>query len=188
MYSLLSDSEIKQLCRGKVPMIEPFVDKQEGKPSYGLGSSGYDLRLGKAFLVQEGPALSMVLDPLDKRIEEHWRKVVAEDSFVLAPGQVALAETVEWLNMPDDVMGVVLGKSTYARLGLLVNATPAEPGWHGRLTLELKNLNQHKGIRLYVGQGIAQILFSRTLLPNRTYVEKESGGLYQNQQGVTLPR
>jgi len=89
--------------------------------------------------------------------------------------------------MPDDVCGVCWGKSSYARCGLLVNVTPLEPGWKGILTIELANVSPYP-IRMHVGQGIAQVVFFRGRRPKRTYAEKESGGGYQNQAGVTLPK
>jgi len=182
---ILSDIEIAALCQGERPMIEPFIPYQTGKPSCGLGSYGYDIRLGKKFLVPLG-GVNAVLDLLNFP-HQHFREVVADDVFELAPHSMVLAESVEWFNMPDDVFGVCWGKSSYARCGLLVNVTPLEAAWTGRLTIELNNLSPLP-IRLHVGQGIAQITFFRGRRPRRTYAEKEAGGIYQNQQGVTLPR
>lgn len=180
---ILVDREIRELCQREPPLITPFLEGSQIRPSAGLSSCGYDLRLGRIFLVPVG-GVHYVVDPLsfDKRM---FLLHVEEETFELAPHSVVLAETVEWLNMPEDVVGVVLGKSTYARCGLLVNATPAEPGWRGRLTLELANLSPYP-IRLYVGRGIAQILFFRIPRPERTYSDRS--GLYQDQQGVTPPK
>ena len=94
---------------------------------------------------------------------------------------------MERFHIPDDVAGVCWGKSSYARCGLLVNVTPLEPGWKGVLTIELANLSPLP-IRLHIGQGIAQVVFFRGNRPLRTYAEKEAGGVYQNQPGVTLPQ
>ncbi|HDJ29619.1 MAG TPA: dCTP deaminase [Candidatus Acetothermia bacterium] len=181
---ILNDREIKALCveRG---MIEPFVPRQEGKPSYGLGSFGYDLRLGSKFLVPIG-GINAVLDPIDFP-RGHFREIEVADTLEIAPGSQVLAESVERFRMPDDVAGVCWGKSSYARCGLLVNVTPLEPAWKGVLTLELANLSPLP-IRLHVGQGIAQVVFFRGGRPEMTYAEKESGGIYQGQTGVTLPR
>jgi len=196
-FSLLSDREIAALCQGETPMIKPFIPRQQGKPSYGLGSFGYDIRLGKKFLVPLG-GVNAVLDPVDFP-REHFRQIVIEPSphhplpvtrhgyFELAPHSQVLAESVEAFHMPDDVMGVCYGKSSYARCGLLVNVTPLEPSWRGILTIELANLSPLP-IRLHVGQGIAQVVFFRGKRPERTYGEKEAGGSYQDQPGVTLPR
>ncbi|QAA77187.1 MAG: Deoxycytidine triphosphate deaminase [Candidatus Bipolaricaulis sibiricus] len=181
----LSDREITMLCAGPRPMLSPFVPHQEGKPSYGLSSFGYDLRLGTRFLVPLG-GVNAVLDPVNFP-RDHFREVVAETTFDLAPHSQVLAESVEAFEMPDDVMGLAFGKSSYARCGLLCNLTPVEPSWRGRLTLELANLSPLP-IRLHVGQGIAQVVFFRGERPARTYEEKEAGRAYQGQEGVTLPR
>jgi len=130
--------------------------------------------------------VNQVLDPIDFP-EHHFREYVAPDTFELLPGSQVLSESVEWFNMPDDVCGVCWGKSSYARCGLLVNVTPLEPGWKGILTIELANVSPYP-IRMHVGQGIAQVVFFRGRRPKRTYAEKESGGGYQNQSGVTLPK
>jgi dCTP deaminase len=182
---VLSDREIVALCRGDAPMISPFIDRQEGKPSYGLGSFGYDLRLGKRFLVPLG-GINATLDPVDFP-ESHFREIEMTEILTIAPNSQILAESVERFQMPDDVCGVCWGKSSYARCGLLVNVTPLEPGWRGILTIELANLSPLP-IRLHVGQGIAQVVFFRGTRPRRTYAEKEAGGTYQDQRGVTLPQ
>lgn len=182
---ILNDQEIYALCQSGQRMLSAFVPKQEGKPSYGLGSFGYDLRLGKRFLVHQ-PYKARILDPLTDS-QDLFEEVVVEKVFYLDPHTQVLAETVETFNMPDDITGIILGKSSYARLGLLVNCTPAEAGWKGILTIELANLSPLP-IALHVGQGIAQALFFRGERPERTYTEKEAGGIYQNQRGVTLPQ
>ncbi|MEW5826499.1 MAG: dCTP deaminase [Candidatus Bipolaricaulota bacterium] len=179
---LLPDHEIARLCRGERPLIAPFVPYQQGKPSYGLGSYGYDLRLGKGFLVAvSGKGATM--DPRDPS-PGRFHRLEAEPSFDLAPGAHVLAESQERLALPDDLCGLVYGKSTYARCGLIVNATPLEPGWHGVLTLSLKNVGSLP-VRLHVGFGIAQVLFWRSERPARAYGEKEAGGAYQGQRGAT---
>ncbi len=181
----LSDREITMLCAGPRPMLSPFVPRQEGKPSYGLSSFGYDLRLGARFLAPLG-GINTILDPVNFP-QNHFREVVAEGTFDLAPHSQVLAESVEVFDMPDDMMGLAFGKSSYARCGLVVNVTPLEPDWRGRLTIALINTSPLP-IRLHVGQGIAQVVFFRGERPTRTYSEKESGGAYQDQTGVTLPQ
>ena len=182
---VLSDREIAALCEGHRPMLFPFVGTQQGRPSYGLGSFGYDLRLGTKILVPLG-GVNAVLDPVDFP-DGHFREITAERLFELSPHSQVLAESVERFDIPDDVCGVCWGKSSYARCGLLVNVTPLEPGWRGVLTIELANVSPLP-IRLHIGQGIAQVVFFRGTRPSRTYGEKEAGGAYQDQQGVTLPR
>ena len=184
-FGILSDQEIAALCQRNEPMIAPFVARQEGRPSYGLGSFGYDLRLGKRFLVPLG-GVTAILDPVDFP-ESHFREIEGDNVLEIAPNSQVLAESVERFHMPEDICGVCWGKSSYARCGLLVNVTPLEPGWRGVLTIELANLSPLP-IRLHVGQGIAQVVFFRGTRPERTYAEKEAGGIYQDQRGVTLPR
>ncbi len=182
---VLNDREITALCTGPRPLLAPFIATQQGRPSYGLGSFGYDLRLGTKLLVPLG-GVNAVLDPVNFPVE-HFRAIDIGPTFELAPNAQVLAESVERFDMPDDVCGVCWGKSSYARCGLLVNVTPLEPGWRGVLTIELANVSPLP-IRLHVGQGIAQVVFFRGARPLRTYAEKEAGGGYQDQPGVTLPQ
>jgi len=184
-FGILSDREIAALCAGPTPMLDPFIGEQKGKPSFGLGSFGYDLRLGARFLVPLG-GVNAVLDPVEFP-DGHFRTIEVEKTFELAPNSQVLAESVERFAMPDDVCAVCWGKSSYARCGLLVNVTPLEPGWRGILTIELANVSPLP-IRLHVANGIAQVVFFRGRRPQRTYGEKEAGGSYQDQVGVTLPR
>ena len=170
--SILNDLQIIELCQGDKPMIIPFEPKQCGKPSYGLGSFGYDLRLGTRFMVHRF-GVNTLLDP--KKFPTELFTVYETDShFDIAPHANVLAESVETFDMPPDVTGIAFGKSTYARCGLLCNLTPVEAGWRGKLTLELANLSPLP-IRLHVGQGIAQVVFFRGERPKRTYREKEAG-------------
>jgi dCTP deaminase len=184
-YGILSDQEIAALCEVEPAMLSPFVARQEGKPSYGLGSFGYDLRLGRRLLVPVR-GVDVVLDPVQFP-KGYLRALDADDVFDLPPNSQVLAESVERFHMPDDVCAVCWGKSSYARCGLLVNVTPLEPGWRGILTIALANVSALP-IRLHVGQGIAQVVFFRGPRPQRTYGEKEAGGGYQDQTGATLPR
>jgi dCTP deaminase len=181
---ILSDREIEALCSGCCPLLDPFVAQQSGKPSFGLGSFGYDIRLGRRVAV---PSLGAdgALDPVN--VAEGQYSIVEGDVFSVPARSFVLGESVERFEMPDDVVGLVWGKSSYARCGLLVNVTPLEPGWRGILTLCLANLSGLP-IRIHVGQGIAQVVFFRGLRPERTYGEKEAGGSYQDQDGVTPAR
>lgn len=181
---LLVDREIVALCDNEPRMIEPFCAKQTGRPSYGLSSAGYDLRLGFRFLVPK-VGLTQVADPLAPQVGL-WEEVEIPEgeAFILPSQSTVLSETVEWLRMPEDVLALILGKSTYARYGLLVNATPVEPSWEGRLALLLSNLSPFP-LKLYPGLGIAQAIFFRIPRPKRTYTEKETGGHYQGQKGIT---
>lgn len=185
----LSDKDIYALCTGDSPMISPFVGEQKGKPSYGLSSAGVDFRLGPKYLAQiPATEFGFALDPLDGEHQElQWEEREAEDGIIVIPPLgCLLTETVERVDMPDDVVAIVLGKSTYARSGLLVNATPIENGFRGVITLELYNCNSTYSIVLRVGQGIAQMVFDKTAnKPARGYDTREIPATYQHQQGVT---
>ena len=139
---LLADIDITYLCLGDTPMISPFVAKQVGNPSAGLSSAGYDLRLGAKYLTQnETICFDLPLDPLNPAHHEfQWDEYESKDGIILVPPLgCVLAETIESVNMPYDVTAIILGKSTYARCNLLVNATPIENGFRGIITLELHN-------------------------------------------------
>jgi len=166
------------------PMLHPCFSTQKGKPSYGLGSFGYDLRLGRKFLLAS--RIDLIADPLDYH-PDMCRVIERDTEFILQPGHHVLTESVERFSIPNDVCGVCWGKSSYARCGLLVNVTPLEPGWKGILTMELANVSPTP-IRLHVGQGIAQVVFYQGERPGRTYTQKEAGGMYQGQTGVTTPK
>lgn len=185
LEGLLSDRELAALAQTDPPLIAPFVSRQEGKPSYGLGSFGYDIRLGSRFIVPDERS-GAVLDPKGTPAEA-FREIACEGTLELAPRAFVLGESVERFALPADVLGLCFGKSSYARCGLVVNVTPLEPDWRGRLTIALINASPLP-IRMHVGQGIAQVVFFRGERPTRTYSEKESGGAYQDQTGVTLPQ
>ncbi len=185
LQGLLSDREIAALAQTDPPLIAPFVSRQEGKPSYGLGSFGYDIRLGSRFLVPDGGS-GVILDPKGTPAEA-FHAIACEGAFELPPEAFVLGESIERFTMPADVLGLCFGKSSYARCGLIVNLCPLEPDWRGRLTIALINTSPLP-IRLHVGQGIAQVVFFRGERPTRAYSEKESGGAYQDQTGVTLPQ
>ena len=176
---ILNDREITRLAKEHA-MIEPFAEgaKRPGVISYGVTSFGYDMRVADEWMTRE---INAVLDPKQDDIDSWltWHK----DTQILQPGGFYLCRSVEYFRMPEDVLGVVVGKSTYARCGLIVNCTPMEPGWHGHLTIELHNASQH-AIKVYANEGIAQVMFHRGERPAVTYADK--GGKYQGQTGVTL--
>ena len=182
---ILNDREIIELCTGEDAMLDPFIDHQEGAPSYGLSSFGYDLRLGEVFILHRSHRAS-VIDPLDIDKVLFKTVVTAGTVFNLQPHSQVLAESVERFIMPDDVMGEVKGKSSYARCGLLVNTTVLEPGWRGVLTIELANLSDLP-IVLHIGQGIGQAVFQRGNSPLMTYDQKKCAR-YQDQTGAQLPK
>ncbi len=177
---ILNDKEIKALCLKEPMMIAPCSFTQSGAPSHGLGSFGYDICLGKHFLI---PKKGEVLDPIQRDLSA-WEQVVEDDVYMLPPNGVVLAESLECFNMPPDVFGLTYGKSSYARSGVFVNVTPLEPMWRGVLTIEIKNLNPFNPVPLYVGEGIAQVVFLQGEEPERNYENKEQR-FYQDQAGVT---
>lgn len=173
---VLADSQIRELCEGARPMIEPFVGEQrrvmgefgQKLPSSGLSSAGYDVTLADEFTETD---------------ETAWNDY---GGIILGPGEFILCRTLETIRMPDDVFGRVYNKSTWARLGLNVATTVLEPGWEGTVTLELANLSSEP-IALRPLAGIAQVVFERLeRRPDVTYADRD--GRYMNQTGVTLAK
>lgn len=172
---MLSDWQIKEFAdKG---MITPFVNHQvrEGNISFGLSSAGYDMRLGTKFLLCM--PTGGILDPKNPN-DGCWFSVERNDYIDIPPHTFVLAYSVERWALPRNVCMTVLGKSTYARCGLVVNVTPGEPGWVGNLTLELNN-NAPLPIRVYVNEGIAQAQFHLLLDPVTAYNDR--AGKYMNQ-------
>lgn len=164
--------------------IEPFADAsiRPGAISYGVTSYGYDVRVGRRFKVFTD-ARCAVVDP--KNFDPASFVDIEGDHCLIPPNSFALAETVEYLEIPRDVICLCVGKSTYARCGIIVNVTPLEPEWRGRITIEISNTTPLPA-KIYAGEGIAQILFLRTDAICRTsYADKK--GKYQDQKGLTLP-
>lgn len=170
-------------------MIEPFERKlvrenENGKVvSYGLSSYGYDIRVGREFKVF-GTAKDGIVDP--KNFDPELCLDVVGDECVIPPNGFVLARTVEYFRIPRNVLTVCLGKSTYARCGIIVNVTPFEPEWEGHVTLEFSNTTPYPA-KIYAGEGCAQVLFlAGTATCDVSY--KDRGGKYQGQTGLTLPK
>ena len=166
-------------------MIEPFVDDQvrEGVISYGVSSYGYDVRVGDEFKVFTN-VYNTVVDP--KNFDPRSFVDVKTDVCIVPPNSFALARTIEYFRIPRDVLTICLGKSTYARCGIIVNVTPFEPEWEGHVTIEISNTTPLPA-RIYANEGIAQVLFFQSDEPcARSYKDKK--GKYQAQRGVTLPK
>jgi dCTP deaminase len=164
--------------------IVPFASMQSrsGVISYGLTSYGYDVRLDRKFKVFTN-VWGAVVDP--KNFDPRSFVEVDGDYCLIPPNSFVLAETVEYIEIPRDVLVVCVGKSTIARCGLIVNVTPLEPEWRGRVTLEISNTTPLPA-KLYANEGIAQLLFFRAAAPCKTsYADKK--GKYQDQPGLTLP-
>lgn len=184
---LLSDQQIASLAES-VGMIRPFArgEKRPGRISYGVTSYGYDIRVGNNFRVFRGHP-GAVVDPknFDASMLEDFH-VKDGDYCEIPPNSFALAESVEALDIPRSVLCVVVGKSTYARCGIILNVTPLEPEWRGKITLEISNTTPLPA-RIYAGEGIAQVLFFRGEDEcGVSYADK--GGKYQNQTGLELPK
>lgn len=173
-------------------MIEPFFECQRrhgegGKKliSYGLSSYGYDARVGNKFKVFTN-VHSAVVDPKAPN-ERAFVDIEAEDGpVIIPPNSFALASTVEYFRIPEDVLVICLGKSTYARCGIVVNVTPLEPGWEGQVTLEFSNTTPLPAF-VYPNEGACQFVFLRGEAPCQVSYRKRSGK-YQGQTGITLPR
>ena len=180
---ILSDKWIRRMSTEHA-MIEPFEGKQvrAGTISYGLSSFGYDIRCGYHFKVFTD-VHSMVVDP--KNFNPKCFVDIEGDRCIIPPNSFALTHSVEYFRIPDNVMTVVLGKSTYARCGIIVNVTPLEPGWEGQVTLEFSNTTPLPAI-IYAGEGCAQVLFFEGEKPAVTYADRD--GKYQGQRGVQPPR
>lgn len=176
--TILSDNELSNL---REAIIDPFSTfKIEGNfPSWGLSSYGYDVRLGPE--VKGWKKEGLHLDPLQAREYKTFTQT-SEIDFYIIPGGFLLGHTIEYIRVPSDCIGLVKDKSTYARCGIAVQNTILEPGWEGQVTIEITNHNDMP-VRIYVGAGIAQIIFIRGPQCNFPY-----NGKYQNQRGVTLPK
>ncbi len=181
---ILADSQIRDLAQNH-GMIEPFIEKQkrDGAISYGLSSYGYDARCSEDFKIFTNVDNAMV-DP--KNFSDQSFVDRKTDVCVIPPNSFALTHTTEYFRIPEDVLVICLGKSTYARCGLIVNVTPLEPGWEGHVTLEISNTTPLPA-RVYANEGIAQFLFFKGSTPCETSYSDRSGK-YMGQRGVTLPK
>ncbi len=166
-------------------MIEPFEDGQVrgGNISYGVSSYGYDIRVAPEFKVFTN-VHNLIVDPKD--FDDRSFVDIEAKECIIPPNSFALARTVEYFRIPRDTLVICVGKSTYARCGIIVNVTPLEPTWEGYLTLEISNTTPLPA-KIYADEGIAQLLFFQgDELPSVGYADRK--GKYMNQTGVTLPR
>ena len=182
--SVMPDHWIRTKARTE-GMISPFEEKQkrDGVISYGLSSYGYDARVADEVKIFTNVDNALV-DP--KNFSENSFVNRQTDVCVIPPNSFALARTVEYFKIPRDVLVICLGKSTYARCGLIVNVTPLEPEWEGHVTLEISNTTPLPA-KVYANEGVAQFLFLKGDSPCEiSYADK--AGKYMGQRGVTLPR
>ncbi|TVR63838.1 MAG: dCTP deaminase [Gemmatimonadales bacterium] len=182
--TIRSDRWIRKMSENH-GMIEPFEPGQvrAGVISYGVSSYGYDIRVAPEFKVFTN-VHNVVVDP--KRFDDRSFVDVHADTCLIPPNSFALARTVEYFRVPRDTLVLCVGKSTYARCGIIVNVTPLEPTWEGFLTLEISNTTPLPA-KIYANEGIAQLIFFQgDEEPEVAYADRK--GKYQNQVGVTLPR
>jgi len=181
---LKPDRWIREMCK-KHAMIEPFAEAQvrEGVISYGISSYGYDMRVADEFKIFTD-VNTTVVDPknFDPRSLTDFQGPVC----IIPPNSFALARTVEYFRIPRSVLTITMGKSTYARCGIITNVTPFEPEWEGFATLEISNTSPLPA-KIYANEGLAQIMFFEADEPCEiSYAEKK--GKYQKQTKITLPK
>lgn len=185
--SIKSDRWIREMAE-KHGMIEPFAPQQVRSErgnrliSYGTSSYGYDVRCANEFKVFTN-INSTIVDP--KSFDERSFVNIESDVCIIPPNSFALARTIEYFRIPRKVLTICLGKSTYARCGIIVNVTPLEPEWEGHVTLEFSNTTPLPA-RIYANEGVAQMLFLESDEECETSY-RDRGGKYQGQRGVTLP-
>ncbi|MFL2733379.1 MAG: dCTP deaminase [Gammaproteobacteria bacterium] len=188
--TIKSDSWIKEMSQ-KEGMITPFesnqIKEKKGSDhkliSYGLSSYGYDVRCADEFKVFTN-IHSATVDP--KFFDNSSFIDIKKDECIIPPNSFALARTIEYFKIPRDVLTICLGKSTYARCGIIVNVTPLEPEWEGHVTLEFSNTTSLPA-KIYANEGVAQMLFFQSDQACETSY-KDRNGKYQGQKGVTLPK
>jgi len=182
--SVLSDRWIKKMAIEQ-EMIKPFVPEQKkgNVISYGLSSFGYDARVSNEFKIFTDVD-SAIVDPKNFTSNSFVSRKVNE--CIIPPNSFVLASTIEYFKIPKDVLVICLGKSTYARCGIIVNVTPLEPGWEGHVTLEFSNTTTLPA-KVYANEGAAQFIFLKgNEEPSITYDQRN--GKYMKQTGVTLPK
>ncbi len=182
--ALKSDRWIRKMAL-EHDMINPFSEKQvrEGVISYGVSSYGYDLRVADEFKIFTN-VNSTVVDP--KRFDERSFVAVNANVATIPPNSFALARSIEYFKIPRDILTICVGKSTYARCGIIVNVTPFEPEWEGFVTLEISNTTPLPA-RVYANEGLCQIIFFQSDEPCEvSYADRK--GKYQAQKGIVLPK
>ena len=181
---LKSDRWIRRMAHEQ-GMINPFSEKQvrEGVISYGLSSYGYDLRVADEFKIFTN-VNSTTVDP--KHFDERSFVNITSDVCIVPPNSFALARSVEYFKIPRSILTICVGKSTYARCGIIVNVTPFEPEWEGFVTLEISNTTPLPA-KIYANEGLCQILFFQSdEICETSYADRK--GKYQAQKGIVLPK
>ncbi len=188
---VMSDNWIENMSTGNKNMIDPFISKQTNKDaygkkimSYGLSSYGYDARLAPEFKIFTN-TYSSLIDPKDfclKSFVSH-----KGEECIIPPNCFVLARTLEYFRIPKNVLVLCIGKSTYARCGVIVNVTPIEPEWEGYVTLELSNTTPLP-VKIYANEGVCQFIFLSAYdkLCSVSYADRK--GKYMKQEGITIPK
>jgi dCTP deaminase len=182
--AIKSDNWIRRMAKQR-RMIDPFAENQvrDGVISYGVSSYGYDIRVADEFKIFTN-VNSTIVDP--KRFDQQSFVDFKGDVCIVPPNSFALARTVEYFRIPRNILTICLGKSTYARCGIIVNVTPFEPEWEGTATLEISNTTPLPA-KIYANEGIAQVVFFEAdEVCETSYADKK--GKYQAQRDITLPR
>ena len=176
---ILNDRQVAE-----IKPLTPFVDslQDEDTVSYGLGSFGYDIRLDREFRIFTDVS-STEIDP--KKFDQDAFVRKEGESCTIPPNSFCLGKSLEKFDMPNDLFGLVVGKSTYARCGIIVNMTPIEPGWKGFLTIEISNTTPLPA-RVYANEGIAQVIFFKGERPKVSYSDRK--GKYQDQEGIEVAK
>ena len=186
--SIQPDSWIRRMAK-EYDMIDPFQESLVSKTtdskviSFGLSSYGYDIRVADEFMVFSNLHNTLV-DP--KNFDDRSFVEIKDETCIIPPNSFALARSVEYFKIPRDVLTICLGKSTYARCGIIVNVTPFEPEWEGHVTLEISNTTPLP-VKIYANEGIAQVIFFKAENTCETsYADRK--GKYMKQRGITIPR
>lgn len=180
--SIKEDAWIKKMAE-EYGMIEPFEENQvRDGVSYGLSSYGYDVRISNEFKVFTN-VYNSIVDP--KNFTEDSFVDIIADECIIPPNSFALARTIEYFRIPRNILTICLGKSTYARCGIIVNVTPFEPEWEGHVTIEISNTTPLPA-KVYANEGIAQVLFFEAA-HECAVSYKDRKGKYQGQRGITVP-
>ena len=190
--TVLTDLDIANLCQGETPLVSPYVDydlkrEQTGKISWGVSSAGYDVRLGndfKSFYDADGIDY-LCVDPKHP-CPDDFHSFEYNKPYAMDAGEFLLGTTLETFNIPSDIMGLCISRSTYARHGIICHTTPLMPGFKGQVTLEIKNTS-NRSVKLYPGEGICQFIFFK--MTGKAWADyADLGGKYMHQHGTTGPR
>lgn len=184
---ILSDRDIIKYYNAGKSLVTPFAGSKQATQgiSWGLSSAGYDIRIADKWITFNNPyslKAASIIDTHDFSNLPSTTREIVQQSLIIKPGETVLGVSVEYFDIPSDLMGICVGRSTLARLGILVNTTPLEPGWSGFLTIEITNLNKNRAIRVHANEGIAQVIFMQTSSLVQSAYGVTGQSQYQNQE------